>query len=180
MSTLTTLIKRFAAGLFDLIDSAFDTLLASRDAGSTIAQDVFRMLIYGTGGAAGVGGVGDMAVDDLGSTSNVYLHFKLPLTTADTASFRFNIAGYNYGASKVINVVFQGGVAGGVFTCASTGGSHTAGYYVDGSGNLVLRVYFPSIYYTTLYVHTQSNDDVKRIVRGQVQGKVSLSSQITF
>ncbi|QTH80459.1 hypothetical protein PA10_00261 [Pseudomonas phage pPa_SNUABM_DT01] len=180
MTTYLTEIARYAANLKTLLNNTAALMKTIRDSNSYRAQDVFRTFIIGTGGPSGTGGTGDMTVDNLGQTNNVYLHLKLPITNAqDKVSFLMRMEGYNYGASKIINVAWSGGMNGGSLLKA-TSGTHPVDVYVDANGNLVCSIFFTSIYYTTVNIETMCQDDSKRIIRGQLQGKVSLASQINF
>ncbi|MNI81552.1 hypothetical protein D3C73_1381780 [compost metagenome] len=121
-----------------------------------------------------------MSVVDLGATTNVYLHLKLPIkNTQDKVQFRLTMEGYNYGGGKLIYVAWSGMMNGGSLVKMSSG-SHTSNVYVDANGNLVCSILFASIYYTTFNVESICHDDSKRIIRGQIQGKVSLASTVSF
>lgn len=180
MTTHMTEISRYSYSLKKLLNDTAALMKTLRDSNSYRAQDVFRTFIIGTGGPSGIGATGDMTVDNLGQTNNVYLHLKLPITNAqDKVSFLMRMEGYNYGASKIIDVAWGGGMSeGGLLKSVS--GSHPVDVYVDTNGNLVCSIFFTSIYYTTFNVETMCQDDSKRIIRGHLQGKVSLAPQINF
>ena len=94
-------------------------------------------------------------------------------------NFRLTMQGYNYGAAKVLDVDWIGMVNEGALNKAS-GGSHPTNVYVDANGNLVCSIFFANIYVVTYNVISFCQLDSQRIIRGQLQGKVSLTSTVNF
>ena len=75
----------------------------------TLLMSVFQGLIWGTGAPYDVGATGGMVATDLGSSMNVYAHFKLPFSiNSDDQMFWLNIRGYSYGSSLVLDETFAG------------------------------------------------------------------------
>lgn len=180
MSAITEAIGRYSTSLLNLIDAGLAAVKANRDTGSRIAQDVLSSFIVGTGGVQTVGASGDIPSVDLGTSANVYLHFKLPYLLSDTVSFRLNFKGYSYGESKIIECDVVGAIRNGGFVVGGASGTHTVSGYTSASGKPMIRMLFPSLYYSTLSVTSYCQTDTKKVVRGQLQGRASLSSTIDF
>lgn len=173
-------LREVASNVSAMVLDLAASMKSQRDAGSYRAQDLFRAFIVGTGGPSGVGASGDISATDLGNTNSVYLHMKLPLkNTDDKVEFNFLMEGYNYGGQKLINVTWAGHINAGVLVKDVTG-THVANAYIDANGNVVLSIFFASIYYTTFNMECLSHIDNKRVTRGQIQAVVSLSSQVNF
>lgn len=180
MSAITDAIGRHSTSLLNLIDAGLAAVKANRDTGNRIAQDALSSFIQGTGGITGVGASGDIPQVDLGTSTNVYLHFKLPYLLTENISFRLNFKGYSYGESKIIECDIAGMIINGVFSVVGASGTHTVAGYTSASGNTMVCVLFPTLYFSTVVVTSYCQTDTKKVVRGQLQGRASLSSTIDF
>lgn len=178
--TLTMSISGLTEKIKQLLTDAAVTLKLIRDTGSYREQDVYRAFIVGTGGAQGTGSTGDIVVTDIGTTNNVYLHFKLPLkNTDDKVPFSVRMNGYNYGSSRAMSMVWSGGMKGAVLS-KKVSGSFDGDIYLDSNGNVVLSMFVTSIYYATFQLESMTHVEGKRIVRGQIEAKVTTTATTSF
>jgi len=90
--------------------------------------------------------------------SSGYIHIKINYKPASqNEMYYFNLKGYAYGASKPINIIYNGYAYGGSLTHLSVHdpsnyfGMHQ---YVSSDGYLVLRLYSGSIYYLTFVLNS--------------------------
>nr|WP_280639852.1 hypothetical protein [Pseudomonas sp. RGM2987] len=149
----------------------------------TIRRNVLQGHVYGTGGPYGSTAQGDFMSTELGSSTNVYMHFKVPLNVnANSEMFWFNIKGYSYGTAKIIEETLVGYCyqPSRVLQNVSTFGNMTPAVYVDTSGNIVMRILIPNIYYTTVRVDTMRVGNGRLFNLGDLKTKLSLSDTVVF
>ncbi|AXP01677.1 hypothetical protein SAMN04488697_11516 [Pseudomonas sp. 43mfcvi1.1] len=149
----------------------------------TIRRNLLQGFISGTGGAQGVGAQGDFTATDLGTTANVYVHFKVPLNiNVNSEMFWFNIKGYSYGTAKIIEETLVGYCYQPTRTLqnVSTFGNMTPACYVDTNGNIVMRILVPSIYYTTIRIDTMRVGNGRLFKLGDLKTKLSLAETVAF
>jgi hypothetical protein len=149
----------------------------------TRRMSIFQGEVYGTGGPSGVASAGDFPTIDLGSTENVYVHFKTPLNVrVDDAMFWFNLRGYCYGSSSIIDETIVGYCYHpqvDIIRKHSVGNMHPDSYH-DQNGNVVLRILLPSAYYTTLCIDTMRVGDGRLFKRGDLKAALSLMEKVVF
>jgi len=151
----TTRLESNVAKLTDL--KALDGVVGDLAVPGTMRMAIHHGHIYGTGGPHGVLSKGDFPTVNLGSTDQVYVHYKLPLNIyRDICMFWFRVRGYNYGGSAVVDETFVGYcyADGRSLQAVHTQGRFTPAVYADAAGNVVLRLYFPLVYYTALSMDT--------------------------
>nr|WP_225927518.1 hypothetical protein [Pseudomonas ekonensis] len=149
----------------------------------TIRRNVLQGFVSGTGGLQGVGAVGSFTSTDLGTTANVYMHFKTPLNiNVNSEMFWFNIKGYSYGTAKIIEETLVGYCYQPTRTLqnVSTFGNMTPSVYVDTNGNIVMRILLPSIYYTTVRIDTMRVGNGRLFNLGDLKPKLSLAETVVF
>lgn len=131
-----------------------------------------------------VGSVGDLPTADLGSQENVYVHFKTPLNIngVNSEMFWFNIKGYNYGGSAIIEETIVGYCYTPTRSLINKGsfGNFSPDSYVDANGNIVLRLKIPFIYYTTLRIDTMRVGNGRLFNVGDLVAKLSLAQTVNF
>ncbi|MGN8276863.1 hypothetical protein ACLEJQ_00355 [Pseudomonas sp. SMV71] len=149
----------------------------------TIRRNVLQGHVNGTGGTYGSSAQGDFTSTELGSSTNVYMHFKVPLNVnANSEMFWFNIKGYSYGTAKIIEETLVGYCyqPSRVLQSVSTFGNMTPAVYVDTSGNIVMRILIPNIYYTTIRIDTMRVGNGRLFNLGDLKTKLSLSDTVVF
>lgn len=152
-------------------------------ASGTLAMGVFQGQATGAGGVQGYGVSGDFIPADLGTSEQVYIHFKLPFNIhADSKMYWLSIRGYSYGSSKIIDETFAGYcyAPGATLTSTYEFGNMTPAQYVDANGNVVLRILCPSLYVTTLRIDSMHIGGYGIIEKGQIVSKFSLAPQVVF
>lgn len=149
----------------------------------TIRSTILQGHVYGTGGVYQAQSIGDFVSTDLGSSVNVYMHFKVPLNlNVNSEMFWFNIKGYSYGTAKIIDETLVGYCYQPNRTLhnASTFGNMTPAVYVDANGNIVMRILIPNIYYTTVRIDTMRVGNGRLFNLGDIKTKVSLADTVVF
>lgn len=149
----------------------------------TIRRNIFQGHVYGSGGIWSTAAQGDFVSTDLGGSENVYIHFKVPLNVnANSEMFWFNIKGYSYGTAKIIDETLVGYCYQPTrrLQNVSTFGNMTPAIYVDASGNVVMRVLVPNIYYTTIRIDTMRVGNGRLFALGDLKPKLSLSDTVVF
>ncbi|QPO19208.1 hypothetical protein HXW90_06585 [Pseudomonas sp. Y39-6] len=149
----------------------------------TLLMSVFQGLIWGTGAPYDVGATGGMDATDLGSSMNVYVHFKLPFSiNSDDQMFWLNIRGYSYGSSLVLDETFAGYVYSPqrAVINQSCFGKFEPAIYADAAGNAVCRIKIPNVYVTSLRLDTMQVGRYRAIKLGDIKSKLSLSSTVVF
>jgi hypothetical protein len=149
----------------------------------TLLMSVFQGLIWGTGAPYDVGATGGMVATDLGSSMNVYVHFKLPFSiNSDDQMFWLNIRGYSYGSSLVLDETFAGYVYSPqrAVINQSCFGKFEPAIYADAAGNAVCRIKIPNVYVTSLRLDTMQVGRYRAIKLGDIKSKLSLSSTVVF
>ncbi|WP_087693508.1 hypothetical protein [Pseudomonas sp. PE-S1G-1] len=153
----------------------------------TIRRNIFQGFVQSTQKNANTGLVpgsaGDLPTIDLGSQEKVYLHLKTPLNiNKHTEMFWFNIKGYNYGGAAIVEETIVGycyAPSRGLLN-KSAFGSFSPDSYVDSSGNVILRMLFPSIYFTTLRIDTMKVGNGRLFNVKDLVARFSLSSTVEF
>lgn len=167
---------------FDQYRSLKD-VVGSPDKPGTLNMSVFQGTVWSTGGQFDVGSTGDFTATNLGDSTNVYLHFKLPFNVNNNdAMFWLNIKGYNYGSSKIIEETFVGYCFAPqrAVINKSCFGNLTPAIYSDTNGNVVCSLKFDNIYVSTIRVDTMKVGQYKEIKLGELVSKLSLSPTVVF
>ncbi|KMT57501.1 hypothetical protein [Pseudomonas fildesensis] len=149
----------------------------------TLLMSVFQGLIWGTGAPYDVGATGGMVATDLGSSMNVYVHFKLPFSiNSDDQMFWLNIRGYSYGSSLVLDETFAGYVYAPqrAVINQSCFGKFEPTIYADTAGNAVCRIKISNVYVTSLRIDTMQVGRYRSIKLGDIKSKLSLSPTVVF
>ncbi|AJO76892.1 hypothetical protein [Pseudomonas sp. MRSN 12121] len=149
----------------------------------TVRRNMLQGHVYGTGGLQGTSVEGDFVSTDLGTITNVYMHFKVPLNiNVNSEMFWFNIKGYSYGTAKIIEETLVGYCYQPTRTLqnVSTFGNMTPAVYVDTNGNIVMRILIPSIYYTTVRIDTMRVGNGRLFKQGDLKTKLSLAETVVF
>ena len=149
----------------------------------TIRRNLFQGHVYGTGGIQGNTSQGDFSSTDLGTTQNVYMHFKVPLNiNTNSEMFWFNIKGYSYGTAKIIDETLVGYCYQPTRNLqnVSTFGNMAPAVYVDTNGNIVMRILVPNIYYTTVRIDTMRVGNGRLFNLGDLKSKLSLAETVIF
>lgn len=149
----------------------------------TIRRNMFQGFISGTGGIVGTGAQGGFVSTDLGTTENVYLHFRVPLNiNVNSEMFWFNIKGYSYGTAKIIEETLVGYCyqPARALQQVSTFGNMNPAAYVDANGNIVLRILVPNLYYTTIRIDTMRVGNGRLFNLGDLTTKCSLAQTVVF
>lgn len=149
----------------------------------TIRRNILQGFIQGTGLNGQYSASGGFTSTDLGTNTNVYVHFKLPLNLNTHAEmFWFNIKGYSYGSAKIIEETLVGYcyAPSRQLTSVSTFGNMTPAVYADTNGNIVLRILVPNIYFTTIRVDTMRVGNGRLFALNDLVTKCSLSETVTF
>lgn len=149
----------------------------------TIRRNLFQGFIQGTGLPNAVGASGGFAATDLGQSSSVYAHFRIPLNiNVNAEMFWFNIKGYSYGSAKIIEETIVGYCYQPSRTLqnVATFGNMAPAVYVDTNGNIVMRILIPNIYYTTIRIDTMRVGNGRLFNLGDITTKLSLSETVVF
>jgi len=122
-------------------------------------------------------------VPALGTAELVYLHFKVPLNVNENSEmFWFNIQGYSYGSAAIINEIIVGychNLTKNIIS-KSNFGTHSPNSYLDSSGNVILRILVPNIYYTTIKIDTMHVGNGRLFNKGDLDVKLSLIDTVEF
>lgn len=151
-----------------------------------INRGVVQGIVYATGGAPGVGSAADFPRVDLGSTDGVYVHFKLPLNIyVNNRMFWLRIRGYNYGGAKAVDETIVGYCKASTTRIEgiATKGNFSPAVYVNDNNDVMVRLYFPYIYYTTMVVDSMwvsTGAEAGMFKRGDIKPWMSLSSTLVF
>ncbi|MGB0894013.1 MAG: hypothetical protein ACPGUD_06355 [Parashewanella sp.] len=151
----------------------------------TIRQAIFQGCITGAGGVFSIKGDGDFEgkVDDLKTTENIFIHFKTPYNVNnDNAMFWFNIRGYAYHSSKIIDETIVGycyNLQKSLINKSSFGNLNPDSYK-DSAGNIIIRIKIPNIHFTTLAVDTMKVGLGDLLEHGSLDVKLSLAETIDF
>ncbi len=155
-------------------------------ANGTQRVGIFQGLLFGVGAPFGVGGDGGFEgkVSDLGSSDNVYVHFKVPLNvnTSDRM-YRFDIKGYCYGSSSIIDETIVGYVYADTKSIVNKAsfGDMFPDSYADSAGNLILRIKLPVAYFVTVRVDNMCVESGGVLFeRGSLDVKMSLAETVEF
>lgn len=149
----------------------------------TIRRNIFQGQVFGTGLPFNVQSGDGFDTVDLGTSLNVYVHFKLPLNVnRDVQMFWFNIKGYSYGSSKIVEETIVGYCYKPQLALINTAafGNMTPAVYKATNGDIILRLLIPSIYYTTFRIDTMQVGDGVLFNLGDIKTKLSLSDTVVF
>ena len=151
----------------------------------TMRKSIFQGFVANTaGGTELTDPQGDFTViPNLGTNGNVYLHLKIPLNINTTSEmFWFHMTGYAFGAAKMIDELIVGYcyVPSKAVINNSASGNFAPTVYVDASGNVVLRLLFSSIYYTTLKIDTMRVGNGRLFEKGDLIARLSLNATENF
>lgn len=149
----------------------------------TIRRNVLQGHVNGTGAPYGSTAQGEFIPTDLGASTNVYMHFKVPLNiNVNSEMFWFNIKGYSYGTAKIIDETLVGYCyqPTRVLQSVSTYGNMTPAVYVDTNGNVVMRILVPNVYYTTIRIDTMRVGNGRLFNQGDLKTKLSLADTVVF
>lgn len=151
----------------------------------TMRLNIFQGFIQGTGAPFDIGGTGGFSgkIADLGSSTDVYIHFKTPMNinTSDEM-FWFNIRGYCYGSSSVIDETIVGYAYSpqrNIINKAAFGHMSPESY-ADSAGNVIFRIKIPIAYFVTLRIDTMRVGTSKLFDIGSLDTKVSLTATVEF
>lgn len=167
---------------FDQFRALKDVVGAIGEPG-TLLMSVFQGMIWGTGAPYDVGAAGGLVATDLGSSLNVYAHFKLPFSiNTDDQMFWLNIRGYSYGSSLVLDETFAGYVYSPqrAVINQSCFGKFEPAIYADTAGNAICRIKIPNVYVTSLRIDTMQIGHYHSISVGELKSKLSLSPTVVF
>lgn len=149
----------------------------------TIRRNIFQGQVFGTGLPYSVGSGDGFETIDLGSSDNVYVHFKLPLNVnRDAQMFWFNIKGYSYGSAKIIEETIVGYCYKPQLALINTAafGNMSPAVYKASNGDVIMRLLIPSIYYTTFRIDTMKVGDGNLFNVGDIKTKLSLAQTVVF
>lgn len=155
----------------------------------TIRRNLLQGHVYTTGGVDGNGvkltplAQGDFVSTELGSMSNVFMHFKVPLNiNVNSEMFWFNIQGYSYGTAKIVDETLVGYCyqPDRSLHSVSAFGNMTPNVYADSNGNVVLRILIPNIYYTTIRIDTMRVGNGRLFNVGDLNTQLSLAEKVVF
>lgn len=137
-----------------------------------------------TGGGEVIESQGDFgAIPNLGTNANVYLHLKVPVNiNVDSEMLWFHLTGYAFGSAKMIDetIVGYSYAVSKTLLNNNAAGNFSPTLYTDASGNVVIRLLFPSIYYTTLKIDTMRVGNGRLFNKGDLVARLSLSANVNF
>ena len=151
----------------------------------TARKAIFQGFVANTtGGGEEIPSQGDFgAIPNLGTNANVYLHLKVPVNiNVDSEMLWFHLTGYAFGSAKMIDETIVGysyAVSKALLNNNATG-NFSPTLYTDASGNVVIRLLFPSIYYTTLKIDTMRVGNGRLFNKGDLVARLSLSANVNF
>jgi len=151
----------------------------------TVRKSIFQGFIANTTGTVeSTSAQGDFdLIPNLGTNANVYVHIKVPINVnVNSEMMWFHLTGYAFGAAKIIDEVIVGYSYAPSKTLMnnSASGNLSPVMYTDASGNVVLRLLFPSIYYATLKIDTMKVGNGRLFQKGDLIARLSLSATINF
>ncbi|WP_163833385.1 phage tail-collar fiber domain-containing protein [Spartinivicinus ruber] len=155
------------------------------EAGS-IAHNVFqgyvvRCSLYGDDDSGHAGG--DFEPTFLNTDKDVYCHFILPLNTRrDSRMFWFKVRGYSNGSAKAIDATVFGYCIAEERRLKKHGATGNCDplVYEDRHGNVIFRLHFPDIYYTTLAIDYMKVGNGRDFTRGEIKSEISKEKTITY
>lgn len=149
----------------------------------TLTMSIFQGQVWGTGGPIEPVASGGFAPTNLGKTTDVYFHFKLPINVnRDDRMFWLNLRGYSYGSSKVVDETVVGYAYRAQRDLISTNavGNMTPAVYVDDNGNVVVRIFCPNAYITAIRIDSMKVGIGPSIKQGEIVTKLSLAEKVVF
>jgi len=173
----------------DVARAEFDDFRSKKDmvgvvgAAGSVQLNVFQGGVWGTGGPQKTGASGGFSIVDLGTSAEVYMHFKLPVNiNTHDQMFWFNIRGYSYGSASIVDETVVGYCYSPqrAVLNKSVFGNMSPGIYTDASGNVIMRLKFPSIYVTTIRIDTMQVGIGGLFAVGSIQSKLSLTDKVEF
>lgn len=151
----------------------------------TVRKAIFQGFVGNTtGDGEETPSQGDFGIiPNLGTNANVYLHLKVPVNVnVNSEMLWFHLTGYAFGSAKMIDETIVGysyAVNKALLNNNATG-NFSPTLYTDVSGNVVIRLLFPSIYYTTLKIDTMSVGNGRLFNKGDLVARLSLSANVNF
>jgi hypothetical protein len=151
----------------------------------TVRKAIFQGFVGNiAGGGEEIWSQGDFGtVPNLGTNANVYLHLKVPVNiNVNSEMLWFHLTGYAFGSAKMIDETIVGysyAVSKALLNNNATG-NFSPTLYTDVSGNVVIRLLFPSIYYTTLKIDTMRVGNGRLFNKGDLVARLSLSANVNF
>ncbi|NMX36754.1 hypothetical protein HBO34_02570 [Pseudomonas veronii] len=173
----------------DVARAEFDEFRSKKDlvgavgASGSVQLNVFQGSVWGTGGPQSTGASGEFSVVDLGTSANVYMHFKLPVNVnTHDQMFWLNIRGYSYGSASIVDETIVGYCYSPQRAVLNKAvfGSMSPGVYTDTSGNVIMCLKFPSVYVTTIRVDTMQVGVGGLFAVGSIKSKLSLADKVEF
>ncbi|OCX94709.1 MAG: hypothetical protein BCV62_16135 [Pseudomonas sp. K35] len=175
----------------DAAEAEFDEWRNQKDlegdpgADGTIRRNIAQGYVGGTGAPYGVDAAGIFAATPLGSSTNVYMHIKLPLNVnVDDRMFWINIKGYSYGSAAIIDETLVGYCYSATLSLNSKSvfGNMSPELYIDANGNIIARLLIPNIYVTTIRIDTMKVGGGYGVLFnvGQITAKLSLAATVVF
>ncbi|WP_448124686.1 hypothetical protein [Pseudomonas veronii] len=173
----------------DVARAEFDEFRSKKDlvgavgASGSVQLNVFQGSVWGTGGPQSTGASGEFSVVDLGTSANVYMHFKLPVNVnTHDQMFWLNIRGYSYGSASIVDETIVGYCYSPQRAVLNKAvfGSMSPGVYTDTSGNVIMCLKFPSVYVTTIRVDTMQVGIGGLFAVGSIKSKLSLADKVEF
>lgn len=120
---------------------------------------------------------------DLGTSDNIYMHFKLPVNiNTHDQMFWFNIRGYSYGSATIVDETIVGYCYSPQRAVLNKAvfGNMSPGIYTDSTGNVIMRLKFPSVYVTTIRIDTMQVGIGGLFAVGSLKSKLSLTDKVEF
>lgn len=112
----------------------------------------------GTGGYKANYNIASFGTTTESTSANKYIHIKINIKPSETSvMYRFNLQGYAYGPSKVMDITFVGYSYNGIIT--SKGYLDPSGYftspeqYISTNGYVVLKFYVANPYFLSFVVN---------------------------
>lgn len=173
----------------DVARAEFDEFRSKKDlvgavgASGSVQLNVFQGSVWGTGGPQSTGASGEFSVVDLGTSANVYMHFKLPVNVnTHDQMFWLNIRGYSYGSASIVDETIVGYCYSPQRAVLNKAvfGSMSPGVYTETSGNVIMCLKFPSVYVTTIRVDTMQVGIGGLFAVGSIKSKLSLADKVEF
>jgi len=173
----------------DVARAEFDEFRSKKDmvglvgASGSVQLNVFQGGVWGTGGPQNTGSSCGFSVVDLGTSDNIYMHFKLPVNiNTHDQMFWFNIRGYSYGSATIVDETIVGYCYSPQRAVLNKAvfGNMSPGIYTDSTGNVIMRLKFPSIYVTTIRIDTMQVGIGGLFAVGSLKSKLSLTDKVEF
>ena len=151
----------------------------------TVRKAIFQGFVGNTTGTGETTPAqGDFSeIPNLGTNTNVYLHLKVPVNiNVHSEMLWFHLTGYAFGSAKIIDetIVGYSYAPSKALINNNAIGNFSPTLYTDASGNVVIRLLFPSIYFTTLKIDTMRVGNGRLFNKGDLVARLSLSANVNF